>query len=75
MCMYATSTIFLLFLVCYVLFVLFFFFFLVTRRLLFGECRREMNRVDGKAASVSTDALLNYETVKYFNNEDFEVKR
>ena len=31
--------------------------------------RREMNEADSKAHSRAIDALLNYETVKYFNNE------
>ena len=37
--------------------------------------RREMNEADSKAHSRAIDALLNYETVKYFNNEAFEAKR
>ena len=37
--------------------------------------RREMNELDSKAHSRAIDALLNYETVKYFNNEDFESRR
>jgi len=37
--------------------------------------RREMNESDSKANSRAIDALLNYETVKYFNNEAFEAKR
>ncbi len=37
--------------------------------------RREMNELDSKAHSRAIDALLNYETVKYFNNEGFEAKR
>jgi ATP-binding cassette subfamily B protein len=39
------------------------------------ELRREMNRLDSVAHSRAVDALLNYETVKYFNNEDFESRR
>jgi len=34
-----------------------------------------MNELDSKAHSRAIDALLNYETVKYFNNEDFEARR
>jgi ATP-binding cassette subfamily B protein len=34
-----------------------------------------MNELDSSAHSRAIDALLNYETVKYFNNEDFEAKR
>ncbi|MCK6424592.1 MAG: ABC transporter ATP-binding protein/permease [Burkholderiaceae bacterium] len=37
--------------------------------------RREMNELDSKAHSRAVDALLNYETVKYFNAEDFEARR
>jgi ATP-binding cassette, subfamily B, heavy metal transporter len=37
--------------------------------------RREMNEFDSKAHSRAIDALLNYETVKYFNNEAFEARR
>jgi ATP-binding cassette subfamily B protein len=37
--------------------------------------RREMNELDSKAHSRAIDALLNYETVKYFNNESFEARR
>ena len=37
--------------------------------------RREMNALDSTAHSHAIDSLLNYETVKYFNNEQFEAKR
>jgi len=37
--------------------------------------RRQMNELDANAHSRAVDALLNYETVKYFNNEDFEARR
>ncbi|MDE2457486.1 MAG: ABC transporter ATP-binding protein/permease, partial [Burkholderiales bacterium] len=37
--------------------------------------RKQMNEADSKAHSHAIDALLNYETVKYFNNEDFEARR
>ncbi|HEX2581501.1 MAG TPA: ABC transporter ATP-binding protein/permease [Dongiaceae bacterium] len=37
--------------------------------------RREMNEADQEAAGRAVDALLNYETVKYFNNETFEAGR
>lgn len=37
--------------------------------------RKEMNDLDAQAASVSLDSLINYETVKYFNNEKLEVDR
>jgi ABC-type transport system involved in Fe-S cluster assembly fused permease/ATPase subunit len=37
--------------------------------------RRRMNELDSKAHTRAVDALLNYETVKYFNNEGFEAER
>ncbi len=37
--------------------------------------RREANELDSKANSRAIDSLLNYETVKYFNNEEFEARR
>ncbi len=37
--------------------------------------RRQMNELDSSTHSRAIDSLLNYETVKYFNNEDFEAKR
>jgi ATP-binding cassette subfamily B protein len=37
--------------------------------------RREMNEFDSRAHTRAIDSLLNYETVKYFNNEAFEARR
>ncbi|MCX7220815.1 MAG: ABC transporter ATP-binding protein/permease, partial [Burkholderiales bacterium] len=37
--------------------------------------RRTMNDLDSKASTKAIDSLLNYETVKYFGNEDYEAKR
>ncbi|MDO8280436.1 MAG: ABC transporter ATP-binding protein/permease, partial [Burkholderiaceae bacterium] len=37
--------------------------------------RRTMNELDSTAHSHAIDSLLNYETVKYFNNEEFEARR
>ena len=37
--------------------------------------RHEMNRLDSKASGQAVDGLLNYETVKYFNNEQLEQTR
>ena len=37
--------------------------------------RKEMNELDSAAHSRAVDSLLNYETVKYFNNEEFEARR
>ncbi|MBO9651752.1 MAG: ABC transporter ATP-binding protein/permease [Variovorax sp.] len=39
------------------------------------QFRRTMNELDTMAQSRAVDSLLNYETVKYFNNEDFEAGR
>ncbi|OON60284.1 metal ABC transporter permease [Massilia sp. KIM] len=37
--------------------------------------RRTMNDLDSKANTKAIDSLLNYETVKYFGNEDWEARR
>jgi len=37
--------------------------------------RREANEFDSAAHTRAIDSLLNYETVKYFNNEGFEANR
>jgi ATP-binding cassette subfamily B protein len=37
--------------------------------------RRQVNELDAKASSRAVDSLLNFETVKYFNNEDYEAQR
>jgi len=37
--------------------------------------RRTMNDLDSKANSKAVDALINYETVKYFGNERYETER
>ena len=37
--------------------------------------RRRMNEMDSKANTKAIDSLLNYETVKYFGNEEFEAGR
>jgi ATP-binding cassette subfamily B protein len=39
------------------------------------EIRRRANDLDSKANTRAIDSLLNYETVKYFNNEEFEARR
>ena len=36
---------------------------------------KEANRLDSKSSTRAVDSLLNYETVKYFNNEAFEAKQ
>ncbi|OWT66203.1 ABCB family ABC transporter ATP-binding protein/permease [Candidimonas nitroreducens] len=54
--------------VCYIVFTL-----LVTeKRMVY---RRSMNDLDSKANSKAIDALINYETVKYFGNEGYELDR
>ena len=37
--------------------------------------RRQMNELDSKANTRAIDSLLNYETVKYFGNEEWEASR
>ncbi len=37
--------------------------------------RRLLNDTDSAANSQAIDSLLNYETVKYFNNEEYEARR
>ena len=37
--------------------------------------RRTMNEMDSKANTRAIDSLLNYETVKYFSNEQYEAMR
>ncbi len=37
--------------------------------------RRRLNETDSAANMQAIDSLLNYETVKYFNNEDYEARR
>ncbi len=39
------------------------------------QFRKRMNELDSSAHSRAVDALLNFETVKYFGNEDFEAHR
>jgi ABC-type transport system involved in Fe-S cluster assembly fused permease/ATPase subunit len=36
---------------------------------------REVNQADSSSSSRAIDSLLNYETVKYFNNEKYEANR
>ena len=37
--------------------------------------RKQANAADNKGATVAVDSLINYEAVKYFNNEAFESRR
>ena len=37
--------------------------------------RRQLNAADSAANTKAIDSLLNYETVKYFNNEEYEARR
>lgn len=37
--------------------------------------RRTMNTLDSSANTKAIDSLINYETVKYFGNEEYEAKR
>ncbi len=47
-------------------------FFITNWRMKF---RHRMNAKDSEANSLAIDSLINYETVKYFNNEAFEHRR
>ncbi len=37
--------------------------------------RHYMNRLDSHANAMAVDGLINFETVKYFNNDDYEINR
>ncbi|KAK6741709.1 hypothetical protein RB195_009526 [Necator americanus] len=37
--------------------------------------RRDMNEKENASSAIATDSLLNYETVKYYGNETYEVDR
>ena len=39
------------------------------------DIRRNANELDSRANTRAIDSLLNYETVKYFNNEEYEAQR
>jgi ATP-binding cassette subfamily B protein len=39
------------------------------------QFRRQVNELDARAASRAVDSLINFETVKYFGNEEFEARR
>jgi len=39
------------------------------------QFRRQVNELDAKAASRAVDSLINFETVKYFGNEEYEARR
>jgi len=39
------------------------------------QFRRQMNELESSSQTRAIDSLLNYETVKYFNNEAFEARR
>jgi ABC-type transport system involved in Fe-S cluster assembly fused permease/ATPase subunit len=53
----------------------FYIFFTVTVTEWRTQFRKTMNELDSSAHSRAIDSLLNYETVKYFNNEEFEASR
>ncbi len=50
-------------------------FFTITVTEWRTKFRREANEFDSAAHTKAVDSLLNYETVKYFNNEGFEARR
>ncbi len=55
--------------------ILFYIGFTVTVTEWRTKFRREMNERDTEANAKAIDSLLNYETVKYFNNEEHEARR
>ena len=59
---------FLVFVIVYVAFTI----YITERR---QQLLLETNKLDDKATGQSIDALLNYDTVKYFTNEQYEYKR
>ena len=38
------------------------------------QFRINMNKAENEAGNKAIDSLINYETVKYFNNEEYEAK-
>merc|ERR1719516_671641 len=38
------------------------------------QFRVNMNKADNEAGNKAIDSLINFETVKYFNNEDYEAE-
>src|ERR1700761_1644924 len=50
-------------------------FFTITTTSWRTKFRKQANAADNKAATVAVDSLINYEAVKYFNNEAYEVRR
>ncbi|CAN6603950.1 iron-sulfur clusters transporter Atm1p, mitochondrial [Trichomonascus vanleenenianus] len=40
-----------------------------------SQFRRKANAADNQAATVALDSLINYESVKYFNNEGYQVQK
>ena len=59
-------------LVCMVVAYVWFTFFATEKRI---AIRRDMNESDTEANSKAVDSLLNFETVKYFGNEELEARR
>ncbi|KAK9463678.1 P-loop containing nucleoside triphosphate hydrolase protein [Lipomyces oligophaga] len=39
------------------------------------QFRKDANKADNRAATVAVDSLINYEAVKYFNNEGYQAKQ
>ena len=39
------------------------------------DIRRKMNQMENQASAKAVDSLINFETVKYFNNEALEARR
>jgi ABC-type transport system involved in Fe-S cluster assembly fused permease/ATPase subunit len=69
---YYFNWIYVLILIATIVFYMWFTFSASERRI---AIRREMNESDTEANTKAIDSLLNYETVKYFGNEDAEARR
>jgi ATP-binding cassette subfamily B protein len=69
---YYFSWIYVLILIATIVFYMWFTFSASERRI---AIRREMNESDTEANTKAIDSLLNYETVKYFGNEEAEARR
>jgi ABC-type transport system involved in Fe-S cluster assembly fused permease/ATPase subunit len=69
---YYFNWIYVLILIATIVFYMWFTFSASERRI---AIRREMNESDTEANTKAIDSLLNYETVKYFGNEEAEARR
>ncbi|ODV63168.1 ABCB family ABC transporter ATP-binding protein/permease [Ascoidea rubescens DSM 1968] len=52
--------------------ILFYAYFTIKTTIWRARFRTQMNKADQTVASIATDSLLNYDAVKYFNNESYQ---